>query len=112
MNCSVSTILFIIFCVDGLRSMQFFLLDKYFIAPFSTLAVCANMGPFSPKYSIKEIKEELIKIKEATNNSSQFKHLKQIIKDFEKTEKQNSFSSESKRLISNLFNITLEMLKS
>jgi len=44
----------------------------------------------SIKYSIKEIKEELIKIKEATNNSSQFKHLKQIIKDFEKTEKQKS----------------------
>jgi DNA repair exonuclease SbcCD ATPase subunit len=42
------------------------------------------------KYSIKEIKEELIKIKETTNNKSQFQHLKQIIKDFEKTEKQKS----------------------
>ena len=48
----------------------------------------------SIKYSIKEIKEELIKIKEATNNSSQFKHLKQIIKDFEKTEKQKSKKKE------------------
>ena len=48
----------------------------------------------SIKYSIKEIKEELIKIKEATNNSSQFKHLKQIIKDFEKTEKEKSKKKE------------------
>lgn len=44
----------------------------------------------SIKYSIKEIKEELIKIKETTKNASQFQHLKQIIKDFEKTEKQKS----------------------
>tara|TARA_Y100000385_G_scaffold289325_1_gene358417 strand:- start:2447 stop:4117 length:1671 start_codon:yes stop_codon:yes gene_type:complete len=44
----------------------------------------------SIKYSIKEIKEGLIKIKETTNNSSQFEHLKQIIKDFEKTEKEKS----------------------
>ena len=42
------------------------------------------------KYSIKEIKDELIKIKNATNNSEQFEHLKQIIKDFEKTENEKS----------------------
>ena len=39
------------------------------------------------RYSIKEIKDELIKIKESTNDPNQFKHLKQIIKDFEKSEK-------------------------
>jgi len=44
----------------------------------------------SIKYSIKEIKDELIKIKETTKNASQFQHLKQIIKDFEKTEKEKS----------------------
>lgn len=42
------------------------------------------------KYSIKEIKDELIKIKNATTNSEQFEHLKQIIKDFEKTENEKS----------------------
>lgn len=42
------------------------------------------------KYSIKEIKEELIKIKETTKNASQFQHLKQIINDFEKTEKEKN----------------------
>lgn len=42
------------------------------------------------KYSIKEIKDELIKIKNATTNSKQFEHLKQIIKDFEKTENEKS----------------------
>jgi len=42
------------------------------------------------RYSIKEIKDELIKIKESTNDPNQFKHLKQIIKDFEKTEKVKS----------------------
>jgi DNA repair exonuclease SbcCD ATPase subunit len=42
------------------------------------------------KYSIKDIKDELIKIKNATTNSEQFEHLKQIIKEFEKTEKEKS----------------------
>ena len=42
------------------------------------------------RFSIKEIKEELIKIKESTQDANQFKHLKQIIKDFEKAEGQKS----------------------
>ena len=46
------------------------------------------------RYSIKEIKDELIKIKDATKDKSQFKHLKQIIKDFEKTEREKSKKKE------------------
>lgn len=42
------------------------------------------------KFAIKDIKEELIKIKESTQDSSQFQHLKQIIADFEKSEGQKS----------------------
>ena len=44
----------------------------------------------SLRFSIKEIKEELIKIKESTQDANQFQHLKQIIKDFEKAEGQKS----------------------
>tara|TARA_A100001037_G_scaffold306579_1_gene352895 strand:- start:4325 stop:5995 length:1671 start_codon:yes stop_codon:yes gene_type:complete len=39
------------------------------------------------RYSIKEIKDELIKIKDSNQDESQFQHLRQIIKDFEKSEK-------------------------
>ena len=42
------------------------------------------------RFSIKDIKEELIKIKESTQDSNQFQHLKQIIKDFEKSEGKKS----------------------
>ena len=42
------------------------------------------------RYSIKDIKEALIKIKESTQDSTQFQHLKQIIEEFEKSEESKS----------------------
>ena len=42
------------------------------------------------RYSIKDIKDALIKIKESTQDSNQFQHLKQIIEEFEKSEKSKS----------------------
>ncbi len=42
------------------------------------------------RYSIKDIKDELIKIKESTQDKNQFQHLKQIIAEFEKSEGQKS----------------------
>ena len=42
------------------------------------------------RYSIKDIKDALIKIKESTQDSNQFQHLKQIIEEFEKSEESKS----------------------
>lgn len=42
------------------------------------------------RYSIKDIKDELIKIKESTQDKNQFQHLKQIIAEFEKSEESKS----------------------
>lgn len=46
------------------------------------------------RYSIKDIKDALIKIKESTQGSNQFQHLKQIIEEFEKSEESKSSKRE------------------
>lgn len=49
-------------------------------------------GNFS--YGIRKLKEELIKIKDS-NNAEEFDHLRQIIKDFEKSENKKSSSKDT-----------------